>query len=56
MGDLVEAALIGFDRRESVTSPPLQEGERWHALQAARLGLMSQIKQSSVAQRYQSPE
>jgi short-subunit dehydrogenase len=55
VGDLVDAALIGFDRRESVTIPPLQEGERWDALQAARLGLMSQIKQSSVAQRYQSP-
>ncbi len=56
VSDLVDAALVGFDRRESVTIPPLQEGERWDALQAARLGLMSQIKQSSVAPRYKSPE
>ena len=56
VSDLVDAALVGFDRREPVTIPPLQQGERWDALQAARLGLMSQIKQSSVAQRYQSPE
>lgn len=49
---LVDAALVGFDRRESVTIPPLQEGERWDALQAARQGLLSQIKQSAVAPRY----
>ena len=52
VGDLVDAALVGFDRREPVTIPPLQEGERWDALQAARQGLLSQIKQSTVAQRY----
>ncbi|MBT2370464.1 SDR family NAD(P)-dependent oxidoreductase [Pseudomonas fluorescens] len=50
--DLVDAALVGFDRREPVTIPPLQEGERWDALQAARQGLLSQIRQSTVAQRY----
>lgn len=54
-GDLVDAALVGFDRREPVTIPPLQEGERWNALQTARQGLLSQIKQSVVAQRYQAP-
>ncbi|KMM84209.1 hypothetical protein SAMN04490203_2828 [Pseudomonas taetrolens] len=52
VGDLVDAALVGFDRREAVTIPPLQEGERWDALQTARQGLLSQIRQSAVAQRY----
>lgn len=52
VGDLVDAALVGFDRREPVTIPPLQEGERWDALQAARQGLLSQIRQSAVAPRY----
>ena len=52
VGDLVDAALVGFDRREAVTIPPLQEGERWDALQTARQGLLSQIRQSTVAQRY----
>jgi short-subunit dehydrogenase len=52
VSDLVDAALVGFDRREPVTIPPLQEGERWDALQAARQGLLSQIKQSAVAPRY----
>jgi short-subunit dehydrogenase len=50
--DLVDAALVGFDRREPVTIPPLHEGERWDALQAARQGLLAQIRQSAVAQRY----
>jgi short-subunit dehydrogenase len=50
--DLVDAALVGFDRREPVTIPPLHEGERWDALQTARQGLLTQIRQSAVAQRY----
>jgi short-subunit dehydrogenase len=50
--DLVDAALVGFDRREPVTIPPLHEGERWDALQTARQGLLAQIRQSAVAQRY----
>ncbi|CAM3774748.1 Very-long-chain 3-oxoacyl-CoA reductase [Pseudomonas reidholzensis] len=54
VGDLVDAALLGFDRREPVTIPALQEGERWETLQVARQGLLSQIKQSAVAQRYLS--
>ena len=56
VGDLVDAALVGFDRREPVTIPPLHEAERWDALQGARLGLIGQIRQSAVAQRYQTPE
>ncbi|QHF45698.1 SDR family oxidoreductase [Pseudomonas sp. S35] len=52
--DLVDAALVGFDRREPVTIPPLQDGARWDALQAARQGLLSDIRQSVVAERYQA--
>lgn len=52
VGELVDAALVGFDRREPVTIPPLQDGERWDELQAARQGLLSQIRQSAVAPRY----
>lgn len=51
--DLVDAALVGFDRREPVTIPPLHEAERWDDLQSARQGLLGQIRQSAVAQRYQ---
>jgi len=52
--ELVDAALVGFDRRELVTIPPLQNATRWDALDAARQGLLSEIKQSQVAQRYQT--
>jgi len=54
VGDLVDAALVGFDRREPVTIPPLQDGARWDALQGARQGLLAQIKQSAVAERYKT--
>ena len=54
VGDLVDAALVGFDRRETVTIPPLHVAERWDALQAARQGLLSDIRQSDVAERYQA--
>lgn len=52
VGDLVDAALVGFDRRETVTIPPLQDAARWDALQAVRQGLLAQIRQSDVAERY----
>ncbi|MDN3219723.1 SDR family NAD(P)-dependent oxidoreductase [Pseudomonas nunensis] len=52
VGDLVDAALVGFDRRELVTIPPLKDAGRWDALQAARQGLISEIRQSEVAERY----
>jgi len=56
VGDLVDAALVGFDRREPVTIPPLHEAQRWDDLQNARQGLLGQIRQSAVAQRYQTPD
>lgn len=56
VGDLVDAALVGFDRREPVTIPPLQDADRWDALQAARQGLLSQIRQAEVAERYKAKQ
>jgi len=56
VGDLVDAALVGFDRREPVTIPPLHEAQRWDDLQGARQGLIGQIRQSAVAQRYLNPQ
>ena len=50
--DLVDAALVGFDRREGVTIPPLQTAESWQAFDAARQGMFGDIRQSQVAERY----
>lgn len=54
VGELVDAALIGFDRRELVTIPPLHEAARWGALDAARQGLLSELRQAHAAERYQA--
>ncbi|OAX88214.1 SDR family oxidoreductase [Xanthomonas nasturtii] len=53
VGELVDAALVGFDRRELVTIPPLHVAERWDALDGARQGLLSDLRQATAAQRYQ---
>jgi len=53
VGELVDAALVGYDRRERVTIPPLHDAERWSALEGARQGLMADIRQSHAAERYQ---
>jgi uncharacterized protein len=53
VSELVTAALIGYDRRELVTIPPLHVAERWAALDGARQGLLSDIRQARAADRYQ---
>ncbi|MBH1485855.1 SDR family NAD(P)-dependent oxidoreductase [Stenotrophomonas sp. C-A] len=52
VGELVDAALVGFDRRESVTIPPLHVASRWDTLDASRQGLLSDIRQAQAAERY----
>ncbi|NYI17987.1 hypothetical protein FHR53_002178 [Xanthomonas arboricola] len=53
VGELVDAALVGFDGRELVTIPPLHVAERWDALEGARQGVLSDLKQATAAERYQ---
>lgn len=55
VGELVDAALVGFDRREQVTIPPLHVADRWEALDGARQGLLSDIRQAHAAERYRTP-
>ena len=50
--ELVDAALVGVDRREHVPIPPLHDATRWGALDAARQALVSDIRQAHVAERY----
>lgn len=53
-GDLVDAALLGFDRGETVTIPPLADEAGWTALQDARLALQPQLSRRDVAPRYRA--
>jgi short-subunit dehydrogenase len=52
--DLVDAALVGFDRRELVTIPPLQTAARWDALNSTRQMLLGDLDQAKVAERYKA--
>lgn len=50
--DLVDAALVGFDRRETITIPPLPDAGQWETLNAARLGMLPNFAQVKPAARY----
>lgn len=54
VGDLVDAALVGFDRRELVTIPPLPDASQWNGFDAARQAMLPNFAQSEPAQRYRS--
>ncbi len=53
VNDLVDAALVGFDRRESVTIPPLQDAAQWEAFQSARQ-IMLPFSETQPAARYRA--
>lgn len=52
--DLVDAALVGLDRGEQVTIPPLADEAGWTALQSARLALAPHLSRRDVAARYRA--
>jgi len=54
VAELVDAALVGFDRRETVTIPPLPDAAHWSTFDAARLAMLPNFAQSHAAQRYRS--
>jgi short-subunit dehydrogenase len=51
-GDLVDAALAGLDRGETVTIPSLPDIADWEAFEAARHNLFPNLSRSSPATRY----
>lgn len=55
VGDLVDAALVGFDRREPVTIPPLHDGGQWDAFDGARKAMLGNIVNALPAERYRTP-
>jgi short-subunit dehydrogenase len=54
--DMLDAALVGLDRGEVVTIPPLQDGEDWTRFDAARLALAPKFGNSAPAPRYHVAE
>ena len=52
--DLVDAALVGFDRREAITIPPLPEAAQWEAHDAARKALLPGFGNAKPAARYRT--
>jgi short-subunit dehydrogenase len=52
LGELVDAALIGFDRPETVTIPPLPDAAQWSALEAARQAMLPNFVQTHAAERH----
>lgn len=50
--ELVDAALVGFDRREAITIPPLPDAGQWDAFNAARQAMIPGFAQVSAASRY----
>lgn len=51
-GAMVDAALVGFDRGERVTIPPLPDEGQFLALQQARLAMAPNLSRSEVPARY----
>jgi short-subunit dehydrogenase len=52
--DLVDAALVGYDRREPVTIPPLPDAAQWEAYEAGRRAMIPGFVQSNPAARYRT--
>lgn len=54
LDELVDAAFVGFDRRETVTIPPLPDAGQWDAHQASRQAMIPGFAQIHVADRYRN--
>ena len=54
VGDLVDAALVGFDSREPVTIPPLHDVGQWDGLDGARKAMLGNLVNALPAERYRT--
>ncbi len=52
VGELVDAALVGFDRREAITIPSLPDFAQWEAFSAARHAMLPNFRLVHAAERY----
>ncbi len=51
-GEMVDAALVGFDRREAITIPSLHDVSQWESFSAARQTMLPNFRQVHPAARY----
>ncbi len=54
VGELVDAALAGFDRHEAVTIPPLPDAGQWERFNAARQAMLPNFANERAAERYRA--
>jgi short-subunit dehydrogenase len=52
--EMVDAALVGFDRKELVTIPSLPDAADWEAFDAARKAMGPNLSRSTAAARYRN--
>ena len=52
--ELVDAALVGFDRRETVTIPPLPDDAQWEMFDGARKAMLPSFRNEHAGERYQT--
>jgi len=52
--EMVDAALIGFDRKEPITIPPLPDDAQFQAFDDARKAMLPGFRQERAAKRYRS--
>jgi short-subunit dehydrogenase len=50
--ELVDAALVGFDRREPITIPSLPDEKQWETFNGARKAMLPNLPQKHAAERY----
>ncbi|EJL81553.1 short-chain dehydrogenase of unknown substrate specificity [Herbaspirillum sp. CF444] len=50
--NMVDAALVGFDRGELITIPSLHDASQWEAYEAARQAMSAHLSNKVVAPRY----
>jgi len=54
--DMVDAALVGFDRGELITIPSLPDAAQWTTFDANRLAMAQNFGRDKPAERYRAPE
>jgi uncharacterized protein len=50
--EMVDAALVGFDRREAITITHLPDAQQWHTFDSARQSMLGNFAQTHAPARY----